>query len=84
MINEDGTKKEVYICKKKRRRIVTWDETDHPFSQETDKSGPRAKSYTGPNLPRPGGSTTRRSRHTTGVYAITVAYEVLPPPFNIR
>ena len=81
VINEDGTEEEVYICKEKRRRIVTWDETDHPYSQETDKSGSRAKSYTDPNLPRPGGSTTRGSRHTTGVYATTAAYEVLPPLF---
>ena len=50
-----------------RRRIVTWNETDHPYSQETDKSRSRTKSYTDPNLPRPGGSTTRGSRHTIGV-----------------
>ena len=76
VINEDGTKYEVYICKEKRRRIVTCDKTDHPYSQETDKSRPRAKSYTDPNLPRPGGSTTRESRNRDGVYATTVAYEV--------
>ena len=84
MINEYGTKEEVYICKGKRWRNVTWNETDHPYSQETDKSGLRAKIYTDPNLPRPGGSTPRGSRHITGVYATTAAYEVLPPPFYIR
>ena len=83
VINEDGTKEEVYICKEKRRRIVTSDETDHPYSQETDKSRPRAKSYTDPNLPRPGGSTTRGSRHATRVYATTAAYEILSPPLFI-
>ena len=80
MINEDGTKEEVYICKEKRWRIVTWNETDHPYSLETDKSGLRAKRYTDPNLPRLGGSTTRGSIHPTAVYATTAAYEVYPPP----
>ena len=59
--------------------MVNFDETDHPLSNEDDKGGPRAHTYKNPHLPRPGGSSTRGNRHTTGVYGTSELGETLPP-----
>ena len=62
---------EAHICHK----------TDHLYSQDVDKFETGSKTYTDSNSPCFGGSNTRGFRHTTVVYATTVDYEVLPPPF---
>ena len=79
VINEDGSVEELYISKSKRSRIISWDETDHPLSRENDNGGTRSKTYTDPDLPRPGGSCTRGSHHVTAVHGMTALPEVLPP-----
>ena len=78
-INDDGTIDELYIPKNKLARICSFDETDHPLTNKGDESGPRAGSYTNPDLPRPGGAATRGSRHTTGCYGTVANGESLPP-----
>ena len=72
---------EVFIPEDCKCRMINFDETDHPLSSEDDRGGPRARTYTNPSLPRPGGSSTRGSRHTTGVYGTTAGGETLPPLF---
>ena len=70
---------ECFIPDDCKARMLNFDETDHPLSNEDDKGGPRARTYTNPHLPRPGGSSTRGSRHTTGVYGTSALGETLPP-----
>jgi len=48
IINED-----VFIPDDYKARMINFDETDHPLFNEGDKGGPRARTYTDPNLPRP-------------------------------
>ena len=79
IFNEDGTAEKLCVCKKKRRRIIIWDKTDHPYSWEIGKSEPRAKSYTDQKLPRSGGNIKRASQHTTRFHVTTTTYEVLLP-----
>ena len=57
------------------------DETDHPFTTETDRGGSRSISYGCDKDGRKGRRGTRGSRHTTGVYTINAGGEVLPPLF---
>ena len=80
-VNEDGDTEYLFIPEDCRRRCISWDETNHPLTNEVDASGPRSSSYTNPDLPRPGGSSTRGNRHITGAYGTTGAYEVIPPLF---
>ena len=78
--DDDGTViEEFFIPDDCKERMVNFDETDHPLSNEDDKGGPRAQTYTNPHLPRPGGSSTRGNRHTTGVYGTSALGETLPP-----
>ena len=63
------------------RRVVCMDETDHPFTTETDRGGSRSISYGCDKDGRKGRRGTRGSRHTTGVYTINAGGEVLPPLF---
>ena len=81
VINEDGTTEELYIAECKRRRCFTFDETDHPLSNEGDNGGPRSGTFIDPDLPRPGSSTTRGSRHVTEVVGNTAVGECLPSLF---
>eukprot|EP00588_Corethron_pennatum_P028771 CAMPEP_0194335564 /NCGR_PEP_ID=MMETSP0171-20130528/70038_1 /TAXON_ID=218684 /ORGANISM="Corethron pennatum, Strain L29A3" /LENGTH=199 /DNA_ID=CAMNT_0039098711 /DNA_START=1061 /DNA_END=1660 /DNA_ORIENTATION=+ len=80
-VNEDRDTEYLFILEDCHRRCISWDETDHPLTNEVDAGGPRSSSYTNPDLPGPGGSSTRGNRHITGVYGTTGAYEVIPPLF---
>ena len=62
-----------------RRRMMTMDETHHPFSNEGKKGGPRGVTHCNPSLPRGGTKTVRSNRHATGARATTSIGEVLPP-----
>ena len=75
----DGTKAEITIGVEERRRIVNFDETDHPFSTINGKKVSRSVSWDDPNLT--GGTTkgTRGSRYTTSIYGSNVAGEAMPP-----
>jgi len=55
------------------------DETHHKLSTASDKGGPTTNSYACASFPRSGERITESSRHTTGVYAVNLAGEVLPP-----
>ena len=59
--------------------MFNFDETDHPLSNEYNKGGPCALTYTYPHLPRQAGSSTRGNRHTTGVYGTSALGETLRP-----
>ena len=59
--------------------MINFDETNHPLFNEDDRGRPRARTYTNPQLPRIGGSSTCGSRHTTGVYGTSTLGETLPP-----
>jgi len=63
--NDNVIIEDVLIPDDCKARLINFDETDYPLSNEDDKGGPRDRTYTDPNLPRPGGNSTRGSRHTT-------------------
>ena len=63
--------RDLYHCEDKHRnRIVSWDESDHPYTKKIDIISSKVLSYTGPSL----GSTTRDSRHTIWVYGTIYVY----------
>jgi len=78
-VNEDEEIEFLNILMNKKMWIVTFDKTDHPLLNEVDASEPQAISYTNPDLPRTGGSSTRKKRHITWVYGSTASYEIIPP-----
>ena len=64
--DDDGTViEEYFIPDECKARTVNFDEKDHNLSNEDDKGGPCAWTYTNPHLPRPGGISTRGNHHTT-------------------
>ena len=81
VVNSDGSLEELFIPECKRSRCCTFDETDHPLSNEGDSGGPRSGTFIDPNLPRPGSASTRGSRHMTEVAGNTAIGECLPSLF---
>lgn len=79
VLHKDGTVEEVYISDKKKKRILCFDETGYTLSSKTDNDNPCSGSYTYPNLPRSGDSSTRGSRHATGVYSHSACGVNIPP-----
>ena len=76
MVSPDGSTAEVTVPEDCARRIINFDETEHPFSTQCDRGGSRSKSYGDPNLPPGSTRGTRGARHTTGIYATSAAGEV--------
>ena len=78
--DDDGTViEECFIPDDCKEIMVNLDEMDYPLSNEDDKGGPRARTYTNPHLPIPGGSSTLGNRHKTGVYGTSALGETLHP-----
>ena len=61
------------------RRFINIDETQHKFSNESEKGGTRALRYAASFITRSGDRTVKNGRHTTGVYATNAFGEALPP-----
>ena len=81
MVLPDGSTAELTIPQDCARRIINFDETDHPFSTQCDRGGTRTTTYGDPNLPAGSTRGIRGARHTTGVYATTAAGETMPPVY---
>ena len=81
MTLSNGEISELTYNEESERRVICMDESDHPFTTETDRSGSRSISYGCDTDGRQGRRGTRGSRHTTGVYTFNAAGEVLPPLF---
>ena len=60
------------------RRIINFDETDHPFSTQGDNGGSRTSVYSDPNFPSGSTRGIRGVRYTTGIYESTAAGEIMP------
>ena len=69
----------VYVPLAKRRRIVQCDETHQIMTTQLEAGGSRSHVYYDPSLGSAARATTTNQRHTTGMYAINYAKEVLPP-----
>ena len=78
---QDGTKAELTIGETELRRIVNFDETDHPFTTENDGGGSRSVRWGDPTLGKGTERGTRGSRHTTGIYGSSAAGEAMPPVY---
>ena len=78
---EDGTIAELTIGEEELRRIVNFDETDHPFTTENDKGGSRSVRWGDLKLGKGTERGTRGSRHTTGIYGSNAAGEAMPPVY---
>ena len=63
---ENGVVAELTIGEVEKRRIVNFDETDHPFSTVCDKGGSRSVRWGDPKLAKGTEKSTRGARHTTG------------------
>ena len=77
----DGTLAELTIHPDCARRIINFDETDHPFSTQGDKGGSRNNTYGDPSLPAGSTRGIRGARHTTGIYGSTASGESMPPVY---
>mmetsp|Transcript_7811 Transcript_7811/g.9090 ORF Transcript_7811/g.9090 Transcript_7811/m.9090 type:complete len:187 (+) Transcript_7811:396-956(+) len=75
----DGTVAELTVHQDCARRIINFDDTDHPFSTQDDKWGSRNNTYGDPSLPAGSPRGVRGARHTTGIYGTTAAGETMPP-----
>ena len=75
----DVTNAKITIGAEEQRRIVNFDETDHPFSTVNDKGVSRSVRWGSPNLTGDTTKGTRGSRHTTGTYGFNAAGEAMPP-----
>ena len=62
---QDGTEAELTIGETELRRIVNFDETDHPFTTENDNGGTRSVRWGDPTLGKGTERGTRGPRHTT-------------------
>ena len=63
---ENGVVAELTFGEVEKRRIVNFDETDHPFSTVCDKGGSRSVRWGDPKLAKGTEKSTRGARHTTG------------------
>ena len=79
MALENGQEAELTIGEEEKRRIINWDETDHPLATQHDKGGSRSLCWGDPSLPKGSNSGCHASRHTTGIYGANAAGEALPP-----
>ena len=79
MILPNGGISELTYSESVARRVISMDETNHPFSTEVDKGGSRSISFGCNTDGRKSRRGTRGCRHTTGVYAINAGGETLPP-----
>ena len=70
MILPNGGISELTYSESVARRVISMDESNHPFTTEVDKGGSRSISYGCNNNGRKSRRGTRGSRHTTGVYTI--------------
>ena len=77
----DGTLAELTIHPDCARRIINFDETDHPFSTQGDKGGSRNNTYGNPSLPAGSTRGIRGARHTTSIYGSTASGESMPPVY---
>ena len=64
----NGEEAELTITEEEKRRIVNFDETDHPFYTVHERGGTRSIRWGDPTLPKGTEQATRGSRHTTGIY----------------
>ena len=62
--------------------VITTDETQHPFTTETDRGGSRSNTYEYDGNGRRGRRETRGSRHITGLCFLNAGGEVLPPLYT--
>ncbi len=76
----DGIASEVSLYHEDDARyFLNTDETQHKFSTAGNKGGSTTQRWHNPSFPCSGDRTTESSRHTTGVYTVNLAGEVLPP-----
>ena len=78
MILPNGGISELTYSEYVARRVISMDETGHPFTTEVDKGGSRSISYGCNNDDRKSRRGKRGSRHTTSVYDVITRGETLP------
>ena len=61
------------------RRIINFDETDHPFTTQNEKGGSRSIRWGDPNLAKGSERGTQGLRNTTGIYCANATGEAMPP-----
>ena len=75
----DGTIAEITMGEDELRRIINFDETDHPFTTQNEKGGSRSIRWGDPTLAKGSERVTQGSRHTTGIYGANAAGKTMPP-----
>ena len=80
-ISTDGTKAELTIREDDKRRFIQFDESEHKLRAVCEEGGPRARTWTNPDLPRMGTPSFRGSSHITGLYGTNAGGESMPPVY---
>ena len=78
MILPNGGISELTYSEYVARRVISMDETGHPFTTEVDKGGSRSINYGCNNDDRKSRRGKRGSWHTTSVYDVITRGETLP------
>jgi len=75
----DGDIAKITIGEEELRRIIHFDETNHPFTTQNEKGGSRSIRWGDPKLAKGSERGTRGSRRTTNIYGSNTAGEAMPP-----
>ena len=77
----DGTIAKIAMGEDELRRIIKFDETDHPFTTQNERGGSRSIRWGDPILEKGSERGTQGSRHTTVIYGANTAGEAMPPVY---
>ena len=75
----DDTIAKIKIGEDELRRIINFDETDHPFTTRNEKGGLQSIRWGDSTLAKYSECGTRESRHTNRIYGANAAGEAMPP-----
>ena len=75
----DGNIAKISMGEDDLRRIINFNETDHPFTTQNENGGSRSIRWGDPTLAKISERGTRGIRHTPGIYGANAAGKTMPP-----